>query len=440
MINSPVTTLASGIDTTQTTITVIDGNKIPAAPNLATLGGGESTETILYTGKTGNTLTGVTRGFQGTAKAWTTGTQIGRFFTAYDHDTFLNNINSIQAMPTAEMSRQAIINGNFDIWQRGTTATNPAHNTYPAADRWKVLVDGSGFPSSIVHSRQALTPGDIPGAYYFYRVAPNGAGTTPDLYRLIQGIEHGTRYLCGVGKKVTISFWARSSIANKRIGVYLIQGYGTGGSPSAAENINGYTWTLTNEWKKYTATFTTNTLTGKTFGSNNDDTLSILFGYAWNTAFMGRLGASTAENFVGAGNIDIAQVQLCAGDVDVPFQPRSFTDELVLCQRYYEKSYNYNVRPGTVDPAGMITTYASEGYIIADGGAFKVGKRITPTMAVYSPYSGAISKARRFGDSSDVAVDGFEHTSTNHAGRIYYGAGTAIPGMYQFHWTADAEL
>ncbi|MMZ49671.1 hypothetical protein D1872_113750 [compost metagenome] len=91
MINSPVTTLASGIDTTQTTITVTDGNKLPAAPNLATLGVGENAETILYTGKTGNTLT-VTRGFQGTARAWSAGTQIGRFFTAYDHDAFVKNI------------------------------------------------------------------------------------------------------------------------------------------------------------------------------------------------------------------------------------------------------------------------------------------------------------------------------------------------------------
>lgn len=92
MINSPVTTLASSIDTTQTNVGVTDGNKLPEAPNLATLGAGENAETILYTGKTGNTLTGVTRGFQGTTKAWSAGTQIGRFFTAYDHDTFVKNI------------------------------------------------------------------------------------------------------------------------------------------------------------------------------------------------------------------------------------------------------------------------------------------------------------------------------------------------------------
>lgn len=126
MINSPVTTLASGIDTTQTTIEVTDGTKLPVAPNLATLGGGENVETILYTGKAGNTLTGVTRGVQGTAKAWTTGTQIGRFFTAYDHDALKANIEEIATLYAKKQQEQWIPITLLNGWVNNSSDHEPA--------------------------------------------------------------------------------------------------------------------------------------------------------------------------------------------------------------------------------------------------------------------------------------------------------------------------
>jgi hypothetical protein len=92
MVNSPQTELASAITDTDTTIPLLDASKLPPAPNLATIGTGEDAETILYTGVSGNDLTGVTRGFQGSAKAWVQGTKVARYITAYDHDTFRGNI------------------------------------------------------------------------------------------------------------------------------------------------------------------------------------------------------------------------------------------------------------------------------------------------------------------------------------------------------------
>ncbi|MED0739028.1 hypothetical protein P4S89_18980, partial [Aneurinibacillus thermoaerophilus] len=97
IVNSPLTLLVAAIDDTQDTIEVADGSKLPDAPNLATIGGGENAETVLYTGKSGNTLTGVTRGFQGTARAWSTGTQVGRFFTEYDYRAMIENIEEMSA-------------------------------------------------------------------------------------------------------------------------------------------------------------------------------------------------------------------------------------------------------------------------------------------------------------------------------------------------------
>lgn len=95
-VNSPSTTLAEPITSAMTSFSVVSATALPPAPNLAVLGADDSiVETILYTGVTNNTLTGVTRGFQGVASDWDVGTAIVRTFTAYDHDTFKGNIENI---------------------------------------------------------------------------------------------------------------------------------------------------------------------------------------------------------------------------------------------------------------------------------------------------------------------------------------------------------
>lgn len=95
IVNSPTTVLSSDIGDQDTTIPVEDVSCFPDAPNLAVIIDSNSAETILYTGKDSNSLIGVTRGFQGTAKSWSSGTQIGRMFTAYDHDAFRSNLLSV---------------------------------------------------------------------------------------------------------------------------------------------------------------------------------------------------------------------------------------------------------------------------------------------------------------------------------------------------------
>ncbi|WP_155990542.1 hypothetical protein [Paenibacillus graminis] len=76
----------------------MDASKLPPAPNLFTIGTDEGCETILYTGKTGNNLTGCTRGFDGTtAKAWVIGSKVARYYTAADHNAFKANIEDLDA-------------------------------------------------------------------------------------------------------------------------------------------------------------------------------------------------------------------------------------------------------------------------------------------------------------------------------------------------------
>lgn len=95
IVNSPQTEINGAIDSIVTTITVLDGTALPAAPNLVVIGTDESAETVLYSGKSINDLTGCTRGFQGTAKAWGSGAKVARYLTAYDIDTQKGNIEDL---------------------------------------------------------------------------------------------------------------------------------------------------------------------------------------------------------------------------------------------------------------------------------------------------------------------------------------------------------
>lgn len=82
---SPQATLTDNIGAADTIIKVSDVSAFPDPPNLATIGTDEEGETILYTAKTPDALSGCQRGVEGTARAWTAGELIGRNFTAKDH-------------------------------------------------------------------------------------------------------------------------------------------------------------------------------------------------------------------------------------------------------------------------------------------------------------------------------------------------------------------
>ena len=92
MAGSPITSLSAVITSTQTSITVDNGSALPDAPNICTIAGDNAQiETVLYIAKSGDILSGITRGIEGTAKAWPAGTEVARYFTAYDQNAIIQN-------------------------------------------------------------------------------------------------------------------------------------------------------------------------------------------------------------------------------------------------------------------------------------------------------------------------------------------------------------
>ncbi|NCC05238.1 MAG: hypothetical protein EOM37_14665 [Proteobacteria bacterium] len=248
---------------------------------------------------------------------------------------YVSNITGPQ--PDDATSTNLLIDGGFQIWAAGDSFTNPAHGSYTAT-MWKVGVayaDGGTFPSSIVHA-QIKSPTEYSESAY--RIVVNGAGSgygANAAYGIRQHIEHGTRMYAGAGKKVTVSFRARTGLAGKRIGIAIHQDYGTGGSPSAGEWTNGANFTLTSDFQTFTHTFELKTLAGKTFGTAFDDSLWVDLWAVWGTTTAAYVGASTAETFGGSSAIEIIDFQVNPGGVALPYVPAKYSDTAALTQRYF---------------------------------------------------------------------------------------------------------
>lgn len=213
--------------------------------------------------------------------------------------------------------RNKIINGNFDIWQRGTSF-DVSSSTY-TADRWGIVFDGTGATRTISQQPFNLGQTDVPNepTYYlrFQQTAAGSNGTYNALQQKIESVK------TTAGKTVTISFYAKADLPRTII-VSSEQFFGTGESPSAYVNTGNQNLNITTSWQKFVVTITLPSLQGKVIGTNNNDWSSVIFYLPINTTF----------------TIDIAQVQLEEGPVATPFEQRPIGLELSLCQRYYYKA------------------------------------------------------------------------------------------------------
>jgi len=215
--------------------------------------------------------------------------------------------------------RNKIINGNFDIWQRGTSQAGLG---YGSADRWKVNgLDPSG---AFLVSRQEFDLGqtDVPGnPRYYIRIA--GSSFSATALNLAQAIE-GVQTLAG--QKATLTFWARAS-APRQLYPRPIQDFGSGGSPSSPVDTFGDPVNLTTSWQKFSQVFDLPSIADKVLGTNGNDRLTVAFDIK-----RGEVGTD-----LGNDTIDLARVSLVEGDATAeadPFSPRHIQQELALCQRY----------------------------------------------------------------------------------------------------------
>ena len=112
---SPQTTLAVPINATATEITLTDASVLPEAPNIAVIGDEEQAETILYTEKNGNILSGITRGIarENEAVAWDAGAVIARNITSLDLNAVQENIQMLHMQIDSVQTNDSVGSGFY---------------------------------------------------------------------------------------------------------------------------------------------------------------------------------------------------------------------------------------------------------------------------------------------------------------------------------------
>jgi hypothetical protein len=343
-----------------------------------------------------------------------------------------SSINSTAA------GKNLLINGAFDIWQRGTSVTFLSGNVY-LADRW---CGGQRFQQSRQQRVSLGYQNTELNSQYAMRVststvAESSGGTR---MRLSQTVESLNTYQAR-GKQVTLSFWVRfsaatiPSVSNSGESLYgnwnaWITYYttttdavqNTVGEDSDSGFININTGSLPTSWTKYTITGTV---------PNNANNIGVAM------AFAGRGSTASADQHW----YEVAQVQLEVGSSATPFS-RSGGDiegELAKCQRYFQSSFPIGTAPANNISPGMLFTMANNGNLI-NGMPFPVPMRTTPSFLTYNPYN-TNSSWRRANGSTDIALTAV--IANGNIGISYVGtSGFTVTGSDSIHghWSASAEL
>ena len=310
--------------------------------------------------------------------------------------------------------RNKIINGNFDIWQRGTSLGSGTGARY-LADRW---TNGSAT-TTYTPSRQAFTAGqpDVPNEpAFFHRTVVVSGGTNGSNATLHQHIESVRTF---AGKTVTLSFYAKTPTAPENVAIEFYQYFGTtGGSP--AVSIPAGSFNLTSSWQKFTVTVNIPSISSKTIGSSDDDYLTVYFWFDAGSDF----GARSSSIGYQSGTFDIAEVQVEEGSVATPFEERPIGTELALCQRYYQTS-------GTTRTGNCLRFHGnvSSGGDYAANAWLKVQMRFVPDVVLTNSGTGvnfpATTGTPTVGDSAIVET------------RRADGAGG---GNFNSFFKADAEF
>lgn len=220
----------------------------------------------------------------------------------------------------AAVSENYIINGAFDVWQRGITFSNPSNSANGfCADRWQYVRDANQAGISVSRQDAGLS-----GFQYCARLQRIAGDTGTNNFRFGTSLET-VNSLHMRGKTVTISFYARAG-ANMvgQLGINVYSGTGTDQPTVWNEFTNNFELIASSvtpgaSWNRYS-------FTGNVPTTSNQ--IGIRF---WRVNLTGVAGASDY--------VDITGVQLEIGSAATPFR-RSGGDiagELAKCQRYYQR-------------------------------------------------------------------------------------------------------
>ena len=201
--------------------------------------------------------------------------------------------------------RNLLINGAFEVFQRGAGPASPSSGNSPStADRWNI--PNTSEVSEVVANDRAshLTK--------MLKVTANSSGYG----QVAQWIEN---VRTAAGQSLTVSFWAKSPNAGP-LRFHIYQNFGSNGSSSVPiiDDSNYFTINQPNTWQRFEATVEIPSVSGKTIGASSFIAV--------------QTGAPSA---IANRVVYYSEFQAELGKVATPFEHRSYGEELALCQRYY---------------------------------------------------------------------------------------------------------
>jgi len=265
--------------------------------------------------------------------------------------------------------KNLIINGGFDVWQRGTSFASVNGLT---ADRWRIAESGG----SLTTTREAFTQGqtEVPNnPTYYLKASVTTGDNNCSVRQHIEDVTHTS------GETVTVSFWAKgTNPAGGSLEWTMMQRFGSGGSGNVSVTTS---FTITSSWVKYTHSFSLASVSGKTIGAGSS--LELL------------INQPAGDTSTTAWELNMANVQVEKGSVATDFEHRSYGEELALCQRYYWKD-THN---------GMVLTATAANRVIGCI-YFPVTMRTTPTIVAEVP-----TRITQFSVVDKVLAGGLAETS-----------------------------
>jgi hypothetical protein len=273
-------------------------------------------------------------------------------------DTAKSQQSNSGPTPAYVAGKNLLINGGYDIWQRGISASMTSTVLY-LADRWESI--RGGYTAGMTVSRQSA---GLSGFQYCARIQRDSGNTSPAMMYHTQSLET-INSIHLQGKTVTLSFWARAGASLSSASTYLQpqiecsnttdQPYRQVGDGTGTTVLVNSIKTLTTTWQKFTTTATILTNATQVFVS---------FKYSPS----GTAGA--------ADYYEIAGVQLEIGSDSTPFSRSggSIQGELAACQRYFEILNTTNQNDWVGDYYSTTNCYAPI--------FWKVTKRVAPTLTL----------------------------------------------------------
>lgn len=349
---------------------------------------------------------------------------------------------------TSDIVTNALINPSMEIDQvnEGASVSLASGAASYIVDGW----NGQFSSATAVVAVQRVT--DAPPGFaksLKCTVATGAAVGATDHLLFFQGIEANniTNWSSGTSsaQPLFLTFWVKSSIAT-----YTMCGALRNAAATRAYCFNT-TITNANVWEQKSISIPAD-VAGAWVNTGTAIGAVLFLSAAVGATYQGTVNVWAAANVLGTSactntllstngaTFQVTGVELKVSNVGTPFVRRPFAEELALCQRYYEKSYDIGVALGTATNNGaeyMFITLITSATGCGKDAVYKVAKRVAPTITYYSPVTAATGKLRDEGNAADVTCN------TSAIGlRGHSWSATPLSSTLQFrsHWVADARL